>query len=75
MGDGGENIDLLDESEVKAEGVEGGDAGEARERLTTRYMTKYERARILGARAQQIAMGAPVMVELEGEVEEKKHIH
>ena len=29
-------------------------------------MTKYERARILGTRALQIAMGAPVMVELEG---------
>lgn len=29
-------------------------------------MTKYERARVLGTRALQIAMGAPVMVELEG---------
>lgn len=32
-------------------------------------MTKYERARILGTRALQIAMGAPVMVELEGEID------
>jgi DNA-directed RNA polymerases I, II, and III subunit RPABC2 len=32
-------------------------------------MTKYERARILGTRALQIAMGAPVMVELEGETD------
>lgn len=30
-------------------------------------MTKYERARVLGTRALQIAMGAPVMVEIEGE--------
>ena len=29
-------------------------------------MTKYERARVLGTRALQIAMCAPVMVELEG---------
>ncbi|CAL8472024.1 g11566 [Coccomyxa elongata] len=36
-------------------------------RITTRYMTKYERARILGTRALQISMNAPVMVELNGE--------
>ncbi|KAK9836976.1 hypothetical protein WJX81_003916 [Elliptochloris bilobata] len=38
-----------------------------RPRITTRYMTKYERARILGTRALQISMNAPVMVELHGE--------
>lgn len=32
-------------------------------------MTKYERARILGARALQISYNAPVMVELEGETD------
>lgn len=32
-------------------------------------MTKYERARVLGTRALQIAMGAPVMVETEGETD------
>ncbi|KAJ1718620.1 DNA-directed RNA polymerases I, II, and III subunit RPABC2 [Coemansia biformis] len=37
------------------------------ERITTPYMTKYERARILGTRALQISMNAPVMVELDGE--------
>ena len=36
-------------------------------RITTNYMTKYERARVLGTRALQIAMCAPVMVELENE--------
>lgn len=40
-----------------------------RERVTTPYMTKYERARILGTRALQISMNAPVMVELEGETD------
>mmetsp|Transcript_7072 Transcript_7072/g.31219 ORF Transcript_7072/g.31219 Transcript_7072/m.31219 type:complete len:128 (+) Transcript_7072:4936-5319(+) len=39
------------------------------ERTTTRYMTKYERARILGTRALQISMGAPILVELEGETD------
>ncbi|KAF9975969.1 DNA-directed RNA polymerases I II and III subunit RPABC2 [Actinomortierella ambigua] len=37
------------------------------ERTTTPYMTKYERARILGARALQLSMNAPVLVDLEGE--------
>lgn len=44
--------------------------GQARsERITTPYMTKYERARVLGTRALQISLNAPVMVELEGETD------
>ena len=39
------------------------------ERTTTPYMTKYERARILGTRALQISMNAPVLVQLEGETD------
>jgi len=35
-------------------------------RKTTPYLTKYEKARILGARALQLSMNAPVMVELDG---------
>ncbi|KAG9248098.1 RNA polymerase, subunit omega/K/RPB6 [Calycina marina] len=35
-------------------------------RNTTPYMTKYERARILGTRALQISMNAPVLVDTEG---------
>ncbi|KAK7314984.1 hypothetical protein VNO77_33516 [Canavalia gladiata] len=42
---------------------------EERSRKTSKYMTKYERARILGTRALQISMNAPVMVELEGETD------
>ncbi|KAK2185723.1 hypothetical protein NP493_225g01021 [Ridgeia piscesae] len=42
---------------------------EPQNRITTPYMTKYERARVLGTRALQIAMCAPVMVELEGETD------
>ncbi|KAG8991299.1 DNA-directed RNA polymerases I II and III subunit RPABC2 [Tulasnella sp. 427] len=38
-------------------------------RVTTPYMTKYERARILGTRALQISMNAPILVPLEGETD------
>merc|ERR1712066_727073 len=38
-------------------------------RKTTPYLTKYERARILGTRALHISMNAPVMVELDGETD------
>ncbi|SPO01151.1 probable DNA-directed RNA polymerase I, II, III 18kD subunit [Cephalotrichum gorgonifer] len=39
------------------------------DRTTTPYMTKYEKARILGTRALQISMNAPVLVDLEGETD------
>ena len=39
------------------------------QRITTRYLTKYERARVLGTRALQISMNAPVMVDLDGETD------
>ncbi|CQB90131.1 DNA-directed RNA polymerase subunit K [Chlamydia trachomatis] len=32
-------------------------------------MTKYERARILGTRALQISLNAPVLVDIEGETD------
>ena len=38
-------------------------------RITLPYLTKYEKARILGARALQISMGAPVLIDLEGETD------
>ena len=41
----------------------------SQQRNTTRYLTKYEKARVLGTRALQISMNAPVMVELEGETD------
>ena len=44
----------------------------AAERITTRYLTKYERARVLGTRALQISMNAPVMVDLDGETDPLK---
>ncbi|XP_018013022.1 DNA-directed RNA polymerases I, II, and III subunit RPABC2 [Hyalella azteca] len=69
-----ENLeDLQDgEEEEHAGGIDILPASEGRavpknKRITTSYMTKYERARVLGTRALQIAMCAPVMVELESE--------
>ena len=41
-------------------------------RITTRYMTKYERARVLGTRALQISMNAPVMVDIGNETDPLK---
>ncbi|KAF2756467.1 RNA polymerase Rpb6 [Pseudovirgaria hyperparasitica] len=38
-------------------------------RTTTPYMTKYEKARVLGTRALQISLNAPPMVDLEGETD------
>ncbi|KDR14011.1 DNA-directed RNA polymerases I, II, and III subunit RPABC2 [Zootermopsis nevadensis] len=70
-----ENIDEIDQQEDEGENIDILAAGDARggvqksKRITTRYMTKYERARVLGTRALQIAMCAPVMVELEGETD------
>ncbi|XP_070556221.1 DNA-directed RNA polymerases I, II, and III subunit RPABC2-like [Ptychodera flava] len=58
--DDGENIDILPQGDTPQESMR---------KITTPYMTKYERARVLGTRALQIAMGAPVMVELEGETD------
>jgi DNA-directed RNA polymerase I, II, and III subunit RPABC2 len=43
------------------------DQSELKNRVTTPFLTKYERARVLGARALQISLGAPVLVDLEGE--------
>ncbi|TRY72508.1 hypothetical protein TCAL_01063 [Tigriopus californicus] len=58
-----ENVEILPAGEGTGEGQK------SAKRVTTPYMTKYERARVLGTRALQIAMCAPVMVELEGETD------
>lgn len=58
----------MDNIEIIAPGNAGGGVPKAK-RITTKYMTKYERARVLGTRALQIAMCAPIMVELEGETD------
>ncbi|EMS60590.1 DNA-directed RNA polymerases I, II, and III subunit RPABC2 [Triticum urartu] len=64
-----ENNEDAPDDVVGGEGEEKEQEKTARPRNTTKYMTKYERARILGTRALQISMNAPVMVELEGETD------
>ncbi|KAL4347373.1 hypothetical protein GQ457_17G025480 [Hibiscus cannabinus] len=54
---------------IETEEKDDQDAKDKASRKTSKYMTKYERARILGTRALQISMNAPVMVELEGETD------
>ncbi|KXZ43283.1 hypothetical protein GPECTOR_95g672 [Gonium pectorale] len=61
--EGEEHIDILDPQEQGEQGAV------QRQRITSRYMTKYEKARVLGTRALQISMNAPVMVELSGETD------
>jgi len=50
--------------------VDGAPAQGNQVRITTRYLTKYEKARVLGTRALQLSMNAPPMVEVEGETGE-----
>jgi len=66
---GGDDLDGDDAEEDDAEGLDSAHpesdwrTGKANaDRITTPYLTKYERARVLGTRALQIAMCAPVMV-------------
>ena len=68
-----DDIDVVDEEEQEAgDNDQAADDGGARrgtrkvpeaERITSQFMTKYERARILGARALQISKNAPLMVD------------
>lgn len=52
--------------------IPGSSATAPAERITTLFLTKYERARVLGTRALQISMNAPVMVDLDGETDPLK---
>ncbi|KZV41044.1 hypothetical protein F511_14020 [Dorcoceras hygrometricum] len=73
--DEGAEVEEENNNEEAPDAIEGdGDDKQVQEpverpRKTSKYMTKYERARILGTRALQISMNAPVMVELEGETD------
>merc|ERR1711957_1000960 len=54
------------EGELKTEFISKADGTgtKAEARITSKYLSKYERARILGARALQISKNAPIMVEV-----------
>lgn len=61
-----ENLDSQDihiSNEIEGEGMEILPEKETHNRFTSPIMTKFERAKILGIRAQQISRSAPVMVE------------
>jgi DNA-directed RNA polymerases I, II, and III subunit RPABC2 len=61
--DGGNVDDAPDVHDADDEAAAAAAAAQERKsRVTTEYMTKYERARVLGTRALQISMGAPPMV-------------
>jgi DNA-directed RNA polymerase I, II, and III subunit RPABC2 len=62
-----DNIVPSGDAAAAAAAEQSGRAIPREKRTTTPYMTKYERARILGTRALQISMNAPVLVDLEGE--------
>ncbi|EPY49835.1 DNA-directed RNA polymerase I [Schizosaccharomyces cryophilus OY26] len=66
---GGESTAILSEDVASSRVGPPSKAVEKEKRMTTPYMTKYERARILGTRALQISMNAPVLVDLEGETD------
>mmetsp|Transcript_6657 Transcript_6657/g.7638 ORF Transcript_6657/g.7638 Transcript_6657/m.7638 type:complete len:132 (-) Transcript_6657:968-1363(-) len=66
----GETLNLEEENNATGNGVDATTGAVASaNRVTTKFMTKYERARVLGTRALQISMNAPVMVELHGETD------
>ncbi len=64
--DGEPKFDVLDEDHAAPQAIE------KSKRMTTRYLTKYERARVLGTRALQISMNAPVMVDIGTETDPLK---
>jgi DNA-directed RNA polymerase I, II, and III subunit RPABC2 len=49
-----------------------GQAVPVEDHITSKYMTKYERARVLGTRALQISLNAPVLVEIGNETDPLK---
>ena len=63
-----EQVDLefidVGEQQIKHKEVPA-NAEKEKERITTRFLTKYEKARIIGSRALQISKNAPIMVEPE----------
>jgi DNA-directed RNA polymerase I, II, and III subunit RPABC2 len=63
-----EDIEVEDQPIISSDGqiIDSADQRKANvERISSKYMTKYERARVLGTRAMQISRNAPIMVELE----------
>jgi len=78
--DNDEDLDMNGEQDPNGAGHEDGGQDDnttgggvaSVDRITTKYLTKYERARVLGTRALQISMNAPVMVDVDGETDPLK---
>ena len=64
---GDDRMEILNDDDMG--GAQPGMKTDPSKRITTPYMTKYERARVLGTRALQIAMCAPLMVEPNGDTD------
>lgn len=62
------DLEMPDE-DVEVVSAEQSNGNQSKERVTSRYLTKYERARILGTRALQLSMGAPPLVDTQGETD------
>jgi len=61
-GDQGDDVDVLEDNDNDEEKIQ--EPVPTSERVTTRYMTKYEKARVLGTRAQQIRYVVTFMMTL-----------
>ncbi|MCQ2819318.1 MAG: DNA-directed RNA polymerase subunit K, partial [archaeon] len=59
------NAMIIEDEDGHNQGPNGPNPVAPEERITTEYLTKYEKARVLGARALQISRGAPVMIPLD----------
>eukprot|EP00939_MAST-03C_sp_MAST-3C-sp1_P001333 g1333.t1 len=69
VGEKKKNVEFVSEEEAK---MNGGGGTPKKDRVTSEYMTKYEKARILGTRALQISMNAPTMVDVKKETDPLK---
>jgi len=52
--------------EMSEQDISGTDENYLKPNKTTPFLTKYEKARVLGTRAMQISLGAPVNIEVQG---------
>lgn len=64
-----QRVELLTENQINNNNNTGPSAVPKDKRTTLKYMTKYERARVLGTRALQISMNAPLMVDAGNETD------
>ena len=71
-GDAGEMEDYPETTEANTANQASSSASSTATKITTRYLTKYERARLLGTRALQLSQNAPPLVEVDGETDPLK---